>query len=268
MYSVVVSDLDGTLLNSKHEISPFTRSVIHRLNDDGIRFVFATGRHHVDVGKLAQQLDIDMYLITSNGARVQNPSGQMIIRHDIYPGLVTRLVAMGREYNGTVLSSIYQEDNWFIEQRHEKVDQFSDENHFAHTLKNLDEVDTSGVSKVFFLAETHEGLLPLEQQIRDTLGEQVSMTFSLPYCLEVMAPGVCKGVALAEVLNLKGFGFDDAMAFGDGMNDYEMLQEVAKGLLMGNADTKLRELLPDYEMIGTCDEDGVAHYLRQSYGLD
>ncbi|HHQ4564675.1 TPA: HAD family hydrolase, partial [Aeromonas veronii] len=49
MFKVVVSDLDGTLLNKQHQISPRTRDTLHRLVEQGVKFVVATGRHHVDV---------------------------------------------------------------------------------------------------------------------------------------------------------------------------------------------------------------------------
>ena len=121
------------------------------------------------------------------------------------------------------------------------------------------------LTKSFIWLQSHEDLLPLEKRIGDELGEQVSVAFSLPNCLEVMASGVCKGVALAEVLKLKGHGFQDAIAFGDGMNDYEMLQEVGKGLIMGNGDKKLRALLPELEVIGHCNDDAVADFLERHY---
>ena len=110
------------------------------------------GGHHVDVSRLAEELDVSMYLITSNGARVFNPTGQAIIRHDIFPELVPELIDLGRAYKGKVLTNIYQDDSWFIEEEHESVAEFSDENKFAYSLKNLDEVSVSGVNKVFYLA--------------------------------------------------------------------------------------------------------------------
>ncbi|MGI9275947.1 MAG: Cof-type HAD-IIB family hydrolase [Endozoicomonas sp.] len=263
MYPVVVSDLDGTLLNQNHELAPRTLDVIRRLSAQGTKFVFATGRHHVDVKDFREQLGIKMYMITCNGARVHNPEDEAIIRHDVYPEHVGPLVALGRQYKEQVFTSVYQEDNWFVEQYFEKMEEFSDENGFHYTMINLDDVPTKAVAKVFYMAEDHESLLQLEKDILEQFGEQVSVTFSLPNCLEVMAPGVCKGVALAEVLKLKGYEFKDTVAFGDGLNDYEMLAEVGKGLLMGNADQRLRAKLPDNEVIGHCNDDAVADYLEK-----
>ena len=265
MYPVVVSDLDGTLLNHNHELAPRTLDVIRRLSARGTKFIFATGRHHVDVKDFREQLGINMYMITCNGARVHNREDQAIIRHDIYPDHISPLVELGRQYKEQVFTSIYQEDNWFIEQNYATFDEFSDEDGFHYTMTNLDDIPKTGVAKVFFMAESHEPLVPLEKEILERFGEQVSVTFSLSNCLEVMAPGVCKGVALAEVLRLKGYEFKDAVAFGDGLNDYEMLAEVGRGLLMGNADQRLRAKLPDNEVIGNGSDDAVAVYLENLY---
>ena len=73
MYKVVVSDLDGTLLNNHHQISSHTRRTLHALTDRGIRFIVATGRHHVDVQSIRDALGLDIYLITANGAVVHDP---------------------------------------------------------------------------------------------------------------------------------------------------------------------------------------------------
>ena len=70
MYQVVASDLDGTLLSPDHTLSPYAKETLKLLTARGINFVFATGRHHVDVGQIRDNLEIKSYMITSNGARV------------------------------------------------------------------------------------------------------------------------------------------------------------------------------------------------------
>ena len=57
----------------------------------------------------------------------------------------------------------------------------------------------------------------------------------------------------------------EVVAFGDGFNDYEMLQEVGKGYVMGNAFYRLSEALPDNEVIGTCDVDAEAKKLVELF---
>ena len=77
MYKVVVSDLDGTLLNGQHQISPHPRYPAPS-GGAGIKFVVATGRHHVDVRSIRDTLGLDIYLITSNGAVVHDKQDQLI----------------------------------------------------------------------------------------------------------------------------------------------------------------------------------------------
>jgi hydroxymethylpyrimidine pyrophosphatase-like HAD family hydrolase len=60
----------------------------------------------------------------------------------------------------------------------------------------------------------------------------------------------------------------EAIAFGDGMNDFEMLTMVGRGIVMGNAHDRLKMALPEYEQTLTSDEDGVAVYLEKLFELE
>ncbi|WP_422450973.1 MULTISPECIES: Cof-type HAD-IIB family hydrolase [unclassified Endozoicomonas] len=267
MYPVVVSDLDGTLLTKQHELSPRTRDVIRCLSEKGIKFIFATGRHFQDVERIRSQLGVDMYLITSNGARVHNPKGEMIVQHDINPEFVQPLLSLRKPFADKVHTSVYQGEQWRVEVEHKDLHGFSKASGFTYHMADFDAVETSAIQKIFFVAESHADLLPLSDRARELYGDQFYMTYSLPECFEIMAPGVCKGTALEEVLKLKGYGLQDAIAFGDGMNDFEMLSSVGKGVVMGNADPSLVNSLPGLERIGHCDDHSVAEYLAKLYGL-
>ena len=265
MYPVVVSDLDGTLLNDSHQVTARTRQVIQRLSEQGIKFVFATGRHYLDVEQIRRQLGIDMYLVTSNGARVHNPAGELVVGHDIAPDCVGQLIEIGRKYNHQAITSIYQGDSWFVEQEHEDMLAYHKESGFSYVKQPLDRVTVTGVQKVFFNTQIPEALEPLARELEACFGDQLSLTHSLSTCFEVMAPGVSKGVALTEVLRLKGYDAEQAIAFGDGMNDVDMLELVGKGIVMGSAGEKLRAKLPDNEVIGLSNDNAVANYLDALY---
>ena len=265
MHPVVVSDLDGTLLNEKHELAPRTKTVIRRLTEEGIKFVFATGRHRLDVEGFRSQVDIEMYTITSNGACIQNPQGEIIISHTIPQIDARALIDLGRKYNDKVFVNVYTDTHWYLEQERKSLLEFHKDTGFSYTLKNLDEIPTDQLIKVFYSADTHEELQAIEKELRGTLGNSLTIAYSLPNCLEVMAKNVNKGYAVNEVLALKGLEAKDAIAFGDGMNDVEMLQTVGKGLVMGNGLPQLRAALPELEVIGENKDDAVAAYLEQQY---
>lgn len=74
-----------------------------------------------------------------------------------------------------------------------------------------------------------------------------------------------KGHALEAVAKKLGYSLKDCIAFGDGMNDAEMLSMTGKGCIMGSAHQRLKDLHPELEVIGTNADDAVPHYLRKLY---
>ena len=82
-----------------------------------------------------------------------------------------------------------------------------------------------------------------------------------------MAPNVNKGNSAKEALAAFGLDIDDAIAFGDGMNDYEMLTMAARGFVMDNATERLKRALPAHPVAAHCDDDGVARQLIEIFGL-
>lgn len=103
------------------------------------------------------------------------------------------------------------------------------------------------------------------RRINARWGDRVNVSFSTLTCLEVMAGGVSKGHALEAVAKKLGYSLKDCIAFGDGMNDAEMLSMAGKGCIMGSAHQRLKDLHPELEVIGTNAEDAVPHYLRKLY---
>ncbi|MFC1507892.1 HAD-IIB family hydrolase, partial [Pseudomonadota bacterium] len=97
MYKIVASDLDGTLLTPDHKITPFTKDVLNRLHQQGKDFVFATGRHHIDVAGMREHLGIPAYMITSNGARVHNCQGEVVFQQDVQAEVVKTLIEMTKD---------------------------------------------------------------------------------------------------------------------------------------------------------------------------
>ncbi len=81
------------------------------------------------------------------------------------------------------------------------------------------------------------------------------------------AGGVSKGHALESVARRLGYSLQDCIAFGDGMNDKEMLSMAGKGCIMENGQQRLKDLLPELTVIGNNGQDAVPRYLRQLYDV-
>jgi HMP-PP phosphatase len=77
-----------------------------------------------------------------------------------------------------------------------------------------------------------------------------------------MPKGSNKGSALALLTSDLGISLEDCMAFGDAMNDREMLQSVGRGLVMGNALPLLKQHVAHLPVIGHCKDQAVSHFLQ------
>lgn len=264
MYHIVASDMDGTLLSPEHKITPLARNTLQQLTKKGIHFVFATGRHHIDIGQIRDSLAIDAYMITSNGARVHNTAGDLIFSHNLDEDIAAELFTLF-DNRPDIVTNIYRNDEWYANRSSADHTEMFQESLFPCQLMKMAEVPTDGIGKIYYTSDNHETLLPLEKQINQRWGDRVNVSFSLPVCLEVMAGGVSKGEALARVARLLGYGLRDCIAFGDGMNDLEMLSMAGKGCIMANAHQRLKDLLPHLEVIGSNADDAVVHYLRHMY---
>jgi HAD-superfamily hydrolase, subfamily IIB len=261
MYKVVISDLDGTLLNNQHHVSPHTRKILKKLVAEGTKFVVATGRHHIDVKAIRDALGLDIYLVTANGAVVTDKQDAIIFNRTLPIDIAQELSELPLP-DPDIAVNIYTPEAWFTNKDMPEYLEYHKDTGFCYTKTDLVTLDKSSINKFFFIAE-HEPLLELENTLLERYVGQLSIAFSQPDCLEVMALGVNKGAAIASILTQHDIPLSAAIAFGDGMNDYEMLSMVGHGVVMGNAHDRLKMALPELPRAGINDEDGVAEYLQQ-----
>jgi Predicted hydrolases of the HAD superfamily len=166
---------------------------LQRVTEKGISFVFATGRHHVDVGQIREKLAIDAYMITSNGARVHDSQGNLLFAHNLEQDIAKELITLNYQ-DPDVLTQIYRDDEWFIAHECHDDSSFFMESDFRYQLYHPADFSTEGVSKVFFTCNDHQRLLVLEEALVARFGDRVNVSFSLPICLEVMRGGYRKAM--------------------------------------------------------------------------
>ncbi|WP_413285570.1 Cof-type HAD-IIB family hydrolase [Vibrio sp. MA40-2] len=261
-FQIVASDLDGTLLAPDHQLSTFSKQTLKELHEKGYTFVFATGRHHVDVAQMRKQVGIPAYMITSNGARVHNQKDDLMYSKNLDESLVQPIVDIIKK-DPKIRIHIYQNDSWLMNQEDEEIKKYHKDSGFHYTVFDVEQAPTTGIAKLFFTYPDHDYLVTFEDQLNKQFAGRISVVFSTPWCLEVMAYGVSKGEALKAVANSIGSSLDKCIAFGDGMNDVEMLSMAGKGLVMQTSHEKVKKALPDNEVIGSNENHAVAHYLKK-----
>lgn len=256
---VVVSDLDGTLLNPQHKISEYTKSIFQELHNQNYLIVVATGRHHLDAMAIIETLEIPVYLVSSNGARIHSPNKEELFSFNLDSEVVKNALNVDIDPEITVV--LFKENVWQTNRINEKLNAFQSELKYKPELVDYKTLEDFGAIKIFFSCDDHEKLVKLKDAILANSSEYLHHAFSLPTCLEFMDKAIDKAVAIERVLEKEGFTLEEAVSFGDGFNDVQMLSASGKGLIMGNAPALLKETLPNLEVIKTNAEDGVAKYI-------
>jgi len=260
MYKIAISDLDGTLLGPDHKLSTQTTNSIHQWIISGRKFVIATGRHYIEAKTLQMQLGEEIYLISSNGARVHNKAGEVILKQNLPAPIANEICS--KTFPPGVHVNLFTDDHWYANFHLQEITDIAIDKAFSCQAIDLETVDKNSVIKIFFWAEP-ELLQPIYEWLKVRFGDSVNLTFSLRKCLEVMNASTNKGNAVKTVLKDKNLLVEEAVAFGDAMNDAEMLSLVGKPILMANSQPQLLKALPEAEVTLTAKEHGVATKIEQ-----
>jgi Cof subfamily protein (haloacid dehalogenase superfamily) len=256
---VIICDLDGTLLNNHHSISDYTKEVFRELHQQNYLIVVATGRHHLDAMPLVEKLDVPLYLVTSNGARIHSPEKELLFSTNMESELVKSILSL--DIPPEITTVLFREDIWQTNKHNEKLNSFQKEVTYHRQLVNFEELEDFEAIKIFFTHENHEKLIAVRDLILAQYPDSFNHAFSLPFCLEFMDKSVDKSIAIAKILEIQNFDFRHTISFGDGFNDETMLKTAGKGLVMGNAPDTLKNKLSHLEIIEPNHLDGVAKYL-------
>jgi len=258
---VVISDLDGTLLNKEHKISEYTKTVFQQLNDQGYLIIVATGRHHLDAMPIIDGLGFPLYLVTSNGARIHSPQKELLFSYDIDSESIKSILDLG--IDSEITTVLFKESVWQTNKNNEGLNSFQTELNYVPELVDFETLEDLSAIKMFFTHDRHSKLMELRDQVISKYPDRFSHAFSLPLCLEFMDKSVDKSVAIAKILEIENLDFEQSISFGDGYNDEKMLRATAKGLLMGNSPESLKNKLFNIEVIAMNYDDGVAKYLYE-----
>lgn len=256
---MVVSDMDGTLLNDRGVVSERTASVLRRADAAGVRVVIATGRPVWWLGPVIEA-GFTGIAVCMNGAIVYDIAADEVISASLLaPAPMREFVtdlerleprfSLAIERAGTQLSSCFAEHHY----DHPWADGI-----FQRTTRA--DLLSEPVAKL--LVRGTQGSADLAAHARAAAGDRVTVTYSTDDGLiEVAASGVNKGSALDRLALSWGIDPAQVIAFGDMPNDLEMLSWAGHGVAMGNGHTEVHAVAN--EVIGLHHHDAVAEVLER-----
>lgn len=282
-YKVVALDMDGTLLNNKHEISERSAQTLKKLSEKGVMIVIATGRSSGSVSKylttaLAQLAQEKVPMIVFNGSVCiirDQESGEVekVFSNALTMEAVRDLIRMTTEenlvlqfYNGET-GEVFVNPKPGNEEHLALVKRYGDLVGKPQTVvHDYEDLLSAGILPVKILALTPENNVdgvfakPLSVDLHRIRGSPH------PFFVEYLMPGNTKGTAITALCKHLGVDLSEVVAFGDGENDAEMLEAVGLGVAMKNARPKAKEHANEVTSYIN-DEDGVAKHLEALFDI-
>jgi Cof subfamily protein (haloacid dehalogenase superfamily) len=262
--ALVVSDIDGTLITSNHEVTDATRAAAARLYERGIGLTLSSSRPPRSIRPLAEALKLSAPFAAFNGALVVSADGEIAARSRIEPETTARVKAVADDLGIDVW--LYDEFGWYAPHRNPFVDREEHTSGFApvlddyadHLFKDLAKLTVVGKPELVALAE---------QRVLSEMATEVSASRSKPRFLDVTAFGFHKGTVVIRLAGLFGVSIDRVAVIGDGPNDVEMFRQAGLSIAMGQA---VDEVQSEADCVTASNDDegwarGIERYVLGSY---
>lgn len=257
-YRLFVSDVDGTLLNSKHELHADTIQSIHALRSFGIETTIATGKIYYSVKELVGQLGITLPVILGQGAIVQDKEHNILLWRGLPPEVAEIIFKAGEQFDCDL--AVYLQDailarefnhnlqllTKYWEPRAEEVGQWGRLNNRIEKIVKI----------LFINRQSDQELEKIERRMKEMLNGVAVVQRSIPHVIEITNMLATKEMALHFLSAHLNIPMNSIIAAGDGENDAQMLADAGWGLAVENASQSVKKNANI--VVGTNDENGIA----------
>ncbi|WP_288222072.1 Cof-type HAD-IIB family hydrolase [uncultured Clostridium sp.] len=266
---LICIDMDGTLLNSNHEVSDRTKEALRKAKELGVNIAITTGRLFCSARYYSDLIGIDTAVITSNGSYIKtNYEDEAILENPLPIDLVIETFNIVKKHGlsvnfnswdtlirehevpethaYSVMNKILPEDK--------KVKFLIDSNNFIDTLKNFNGKILKGI--VIEERENKEHLLAAKKELKEVFGDKLHVVSSGTNNFEIMYGNTSKGKAVEYYAKSLKLSPTEVMCIGDSENDLSMIKFAGIGVAMGNGLDLIKDEA-DY-ITDTNNNDGVA----------
>ena len=262
MYSIVFSDIDGTLLNSGHVVTPKTKESIHSVMDKGMSFAVVSARSPSGIYPILRKNDFRCPVIAYSGALILDKDGSVLYEKGMPCERAGEVISYIEEQEMPMAWCVYSYDDWMVKDRSDQ--RVGNEERIVEACAREGTVDSLSekgdpVHKILCICDEGE-ILGIEERLRANFGD-LNIVKSSDILLEIMHKDVNKATAVKLLCEYLGCDIGDSIAFGDNYNDVEMLEAAGMGVVMGNAPADIRDRFET--VTSDNDNDGIAEILNK-----
>ncbi|GAT71668.1 Cof-type HAD-IIB family hydrolase [Microbacterium hydrocarbonoxydans] len=265
---LIATDLDGTLLDSAAAVTPRTRRALDAARARGIHVVPVTARQPIGLRAIAAEAGFDDWALCGNGAYATNlADGRMLFAEELPADTIRTLAeALRASIPGLLFASVREGGETFVAQHgYAEIADYADHKRHPRTMGGVD-LEHVLAAPSLKLVIRHPELAPsvLFDNLRDLGLTGFEATLSGAPFVEVMAEGVTKATGLARLCEHLHVDRADVVAFGDALNDVEMLRWAGHGVAMAGSEPIVLDAADEVALSN--DDDGVARVIERMLG--
>ena len=257
---LIVVDLDGTLLDSKHNLSERNKKAIRKAIANGVQVVIASGKTRASAVSILEELGIQSPGVFTQGLLIYNGDGTIRNRVVMDKNILRHIITFAEDRGFGVMA--YSGERILtrrVDEAAERIMEYGESMvEPVGALQNI--LDSAEINKVILYGQ--ESKIPsLRWQLNKQLDGQIHTTRSaVKGVLEVLPANSSKGKGVMRVMKDLNIPPKHTMAIGDGENDIEMLKAAGTAVAVGNAAQKLKDVAN--QVVGSNDDDGVAQAIE------
>ena len=255
---LIASDMDGTLLDENGQVPPETFDLILALRERGVRFVASSGRRYDRLCDFFSPVKDRMDFVASNGAQVFADGVQ--IDREVYSHLAIRRLAKTVAMFPNMHLALFDRTKSYLLDDEDKFVREVDKD--LPNVERIYELPSPQVSIIKASIFCDDGnVMDNAYVLQRELGGLFTFAPSGSSYIDAMQPGISKASGIAQVMEYHGIDASEVMAFGDAMNDYEIIRFVGTGCAMANGRPALRAVAD--RVIGSNVEHAVQFEMRR-----
>jgi Cof subfamily protein (haloacid dehalogenase superfamily) len=255
---LIASDMDGTLLDQNGQVPPETFGLILALRERGVHFVASSGRRYDRLCDFFSPVKDRMDFVASNGAQVFADGVQ--IDREVYSHLAIRRLAKTVAMFPNMHLALFDRTKSYLLDDEDKFVREVDKD--LPNVERIYELPSPQVSIIKASIFCDDGnVMDNAYVLQRELGGLFTFAPSGSSYIDVMQPGISKASGIAQVMEYHGIDASEVMAFGDAMNDYEIIRFVGTGCAMANGRPALRAVAD--RVIGSNVEHAVQSEMRR-----
>jgi hypothetical protein len=272
-FRLLALDIDGTLVNSRDELTPATSAAIARACKAGIRVVLATGRRYSKTLHLVEPLKLDVPLITASGALIKDPLDHRTLfcaqfESGVLEATLQTVTTAG--YDVLLYGDTYSQGFDFycrsfqVENQPLLAEYFERNRGSGREFPKLMIAPPQGIFAGFAM-DSQPAMTELGQQLKRQFGDDLYVhvlksPFYRGWFCEIEPGGVSKWSGIQHLAHDWGISEEEICAVGDDVNDIPMIEGAGLGVAMGNAVADLKAVA---DRVAPChDSDGLVEVIR------